>query len=112
MSCNSQSLSEHLKGRAKSDTDKVVLKSQATQTEKDIIEDKKDEEDYDYVYSNFISPAMLIKLVEQLEKTEDKKVENIYEEIIPMEKKIVRSNSLFFSISQGRREQMELHKFR
>ena len=54
---------------------------------------------------------MLIKLVEQHEKTEDEKVENIYEEIIPREKKIVRSNSMFFSISPGRREQMELHKF-
>ena len=54
---------------------------------------------------------MLIKLVEQHEKTEDEKVENIYEEIIPSEKKVGRSNSLFFSISQGRREQMELYKF-
>ena len=54
---------------------------------------------------------MLIKLVEQHEKTEDEKVENIYEEIIPREKKVGRSNSFFFSISQGRREQMELYKF-
>ena len=36
---------------------------------------------------------MLIKLVEQHEKTEDEKVENIYEEIIPREKKVGRSNS-------------------
>ena len=52
-----------------------------------------------------------MKLVDQLETTEEKKHDNIYEEIIPMEKKIVRSNSLFFSISPGRREQLQLHKF-
>jgi len=78
-------------------TNKVNLKSQATQTETDIIENIKDEDDNDYAYSNWISPPMLIKLVEQLELKEDKKVENVYEEIIPREKKIGRSNSLFLS---------------
>ena len=55
--------------------------------------------------SNWISPAMLIRLVEELEQRE--KDENIYEEIIPKARKIGRSKSLFSPLSQGRRE----HRF-
>ena len=53
---------------------------------------------------------MLIKLSEQLEEKEDEDA-NIYEEIIPQERKIGRSNSMFFSISQGRRDQLEMYRF-
>jgi len=81
-----------------------LLKSQATQTEAEIIEEVKDEDDYDYAYSNFMSPAMLIRLVEELEQREKEEVVNIYEEIIPKERKIGRSKSLLSPMSQSRRE--------
>jgi len=80
-------------------------KSQATQT--DIITSKPDE-DYDYVYSNWISPAMLIKLAEQLKvDDEDDNTDNVYEEIIPKERKVGRSNSLF---NQGRKEKLSVNR--
>ena len=50
---------------------------------------------------------MLITLVEKLERRKNEEVENIYEEIIPKERKIGRSKSLFFPMSQCRRE----HRF-
>ena len=53
---------------------------------------------------------MLIKLSEQLEfKNEEE--ENIYEEIIPKDRKIGRANSMFLSISEGRRKQLQMNKF-
>jgi hypothetical protein len=95
---------------------KVTNICQATQT--DMFENDKD---YDYVYrwailnnkshvlililSNHISPAILIKLSEQLEE------KNIYEEIISKDRKIGRANSLFSSISEGRRKQLQMNKF-
>ena len=51
-----------------------------------------------------MSPAMLIRLVEELEQREKEEVANIYEEIIPKARKIGRSKSLFSPMSQGRRE--------
>ena len=51
---------------------------------------------------------MLIKLSEQLE---EKNEENFYEEIIPRERKIGRANSLFLSISEGRRKQLQMNRF-
>ena len=72
-----------------------------------MLENDKDDENYDYVYrwailnnkshvlililSNHISPALLIKLSENLEETNENE-ENIYEEIIPQNRKIGRSN--------------------
>jgi len=91
--------------QCKNDT---LKKCQATQT--DISDELKEEKDYDYVYSNSISPAMLIKLSENLEENEEGD-ENIYEEIIPEDREMTRYNSLFLSISQGRREQLEMYRF-
>jgi len=87
------------------DKNDTLKKCQATQT--DITDELKEEKDYYYVYSNSISPAMLIRLSENLEKDE----ENIYEEIIPGDREMTRYNSLFLSISQGRREQLEMYRF-
>ena len=53
---------------------------------------------------------MLIKLSEQIEEKNEKE-ENIYEEIIPKDRKIGRVNSLFLSISEGRRKQLKMNKF-
>ena len=54
---------------------------------------------------------MLIKLSEQLEfKNEEE--ENIYEEIIPKDRKIGRANSMILSNSEGRRKQLQMNKFR
>jgi hypothetical protein len=53
---------------------------------------------------------MLIKLSEQLEEKNENE-ENIYEEIIPKDRKIGRANSLFSSISEGRRKQLQMNKF-
>ena len=50
---------------------------------------------------------MLIKLVEQLELKQDKKVENVYEEIIPSERKIDRSNSFFLSKRERMTEKVQ-----
>jgi hypothetical protein len=52
---------------------------------------------------------MLIKLSKQLEKTNDNE-ENIYEEIIPKDRKIGRGNSFFLSISDGRRKQLRMNR--
>jgi len=80
-----------------------VKKCQATQT--DILDEVIEEKEYDYVYSNFVTPAMLIKLSEEDEN------ENIYEEINHQDRKMPKHDSLFFSISQGRREQLEMYRF-
>ena len=54
---------------------------------------------------------MLIKLSEQLEfKNEEE--ENIYEEIIPKDRKIGRATSIILSNSEGRRKQLQMNKFR
>ena len=53
---------------------------------------------------------MLIKLSEQLEEKKENK-ENIYEEIIPRGSKTGRANSLFLSISEGRRKQLQMNRF-
>jgi len=66
-------------------------KSQATQT--DMVTNNNNE-DYDYVYSNWISPAMIIKLAEQLKDDGEEKTENVYEEIVPKERNLGRSKSL------------------
>ena len=55
------------------------------------------------INSNFISPALLIKLSEQLEN-KNKNEENIDEEIIPKDRQI---DSLF----EGRRKQLQMTKF-
>ena len=53
---------------------------------------------------------MLIKLSEQLEfKNEEE--ENIYEEIIPKDRKIGRATSMILSNSEGRRKQLQMNKF-
>jgi hypothetical protein len=52
---------------------------------------------------------MLIKLSEQLEKKNEEE-ENIYEEIIPKERKLGRANSMFLSISESRRKKLEMNK--
>jgi len=94
------------------DKKNTIQTSQYTQT--DIIEEERDEEVYDYVYSNFITPAMIIKLSDNVEEKEmedtniyedrDTEDTNIYEEIVPEEtKKMTNSNPLFLSISKGRR---------
>ena len=62
------------------------------------------------ICSNSISPAKLIKLSENLDENEEGD-ENIYEEIIPEDKEMTSYNSLFLSISQGRREQLEMYRF-
>ena len=53
---------------------------------------------------------MLIKLSEQLEKKNEGE-ENIYEEIIPKDRKLGRANSMFLSISECRRKMLEMNKF-
>ena len=53
---------------------------------------------------------MLIKLSEQLEKKNEEE-ENIYEEIIPQDRKIGRANSMYLSTSEGRRKQLQMNKF-
>ena len=63
-----------------------------------------------YILSNFISPALLIKLSEQLEKKNEGE-ENIYEEIIQKDTKLGRANSMFLSISECRRKMLEMNKF-
>ena len=62
------------------------------------------------ILSNLISPALLIKLSEQLEKKNEGE-ENIYEEIIPKDRKLGRANSMFLSISECRRKMLEMNKF-
>jgi len=66
-------------------------KSQATQTDK---VHNNNNEDYDYVYSNWISPAMIIKLAEQLQDDCEEDADNIYEEINPKERNVGPSNCL------------------
>jgi len=89
---------------------KVDLKNnkhQATQTD---IGTGTNIEDYDYVYSNWISPAMLIKLTGDLEDDdENDDTNNVYEEINVKETKIGRSNSLF---TQGQTEHIKLYRLR
>jgi hypothetical protein len=63
-----------------------------------------------FILSNHISPAMLIKLSGQLEEKNENE-ENIYEEIIPQNRRAGRANSLFFSISEGRRKQLQMNRF-
>ena len=63
-----------------------------------------------FILSHFISPAMLIKLSGQLEEKNENE-ENIYEEIIPKDRKIGRANSLFPSISEVRKKQLKMNKF-
>jgi len=70
---------------------RIYNKSQATQT--DIVTNNNNE-DYDYVYSNWISPAMIIKLAEQLKDDDEDTTDNVYEEIVPKERNLGRSNSL------------------
>ena len=53
---------------------------------------------------------MLIKLSEQLEEKNEEE-ENIYENIVPKDRKICRANSMFLSISECRRKQLEMNKF-
>ena len=53
---------------------------------------------------------MLIKLSEQLELKNEEE-ENIYEEKIPKDRKIGRANSMFLSISEGRKKQLQMNKF-
>ena len=53
---------------------------------------------------------MLIKMSEKLEEKNENE-ENIYEEIIPKNRKVGRSSSLFFSLSEGRRKQLLMNKF-
>merc|ERR1719233_2859370 len=45
-------------------------------------------------FSNWISPAMIIKLAEQLKDDGEEKTENVYEEIVPKERNLGRSKSL------------------
>ena len=53
---------------------------------------------------------MLIKLSKQHEKKNENE-ENIYQEIIPKNRKVGRSSSLFFSLSESRRKQLLMNKF-
>jgi len=77
-------------------------KSQSTQTD---LATNESHEDYDYVYSNWISPAMLIKIAEQFEvSNEPDNTDNIYEEICPKVGRVYRSNSLF---NHGSKEELE-----
>ena len=46
-------------------------------------------------FSNWISPAMIIKLAEQLKDDGEEKTENVYEEIVPKERNLGRSTSSF-----------------
>ena len=54
---------------------------------------------------------MLIQLSEQIEEKNEEE-ENIYEEIIPKDRKIGRANSMILSNSEGRRKQLQMNKFR
>jgi len=77
-----------------------ILRSKATQTETDKLENVCDEKDYDYVYSNFMSPAMIINA--------EKDDENLYEEIVPRDRKVGRSKSLLFPVWQRKRDQLDV----
>jgi len=65
------------------------------------------EDHYDYAYSSMMTPAMMIKMTgtDAIDRHDDEEAGNIYEEIIPPDKR------LFYSISKGRRENLELYKF-
>jgi len=65
------------------------------------------EDHYDYAYSSLLTPAMMIKMNggDSNQGQEEEEAANIYEEIIPPDKR------LFYSISKGRRENLELYKF-
>ena len=54
-----------------------------------------------------MTPAMMIKMAgtDAIDRHDDEEAGNIYEEIIPPDKR------LFYSISKGRRENLELYKF-
>jgi len=54
-----------------------------------------------------MTPAMMIKMTgtDAIDRHDDEEAGNIYEEIIPPDKR------LFYSISKGRRENLELYKF-
>ena len=58
--------------------------------------------------SSLLTPAMMIKMTagdSNQGREEEEEAGNIYEEIIPPDKR------LFYSISKGRRENLELYKF-
>ena len=52
-----------------------------------------------HIFSSHVTPAM------KNDQDEDNSVNNIYEEILPPDKR------LFYSISQGRRDNLEMYKF-
>lgn len=62
------------------------------------------EDHYDYAYSSMIPPSKLMNQSSYEEDTSGTE-NNIYEEIIPPDRR------LFYSISKGRRENLELYKF-
>jgi len=62
------------------------------------------EDHYDYAYSSMVPPSKLMNQSSYEEDTSGTE-NNIYEEIIPPDRR------LFYSISKGRRENLELYKF-
>jgi len=74
--------------------------SKATQTETGELDAVSDDKEYDYVYSNFVSPAVAIHTEGEIE-------ENMYEEIVPKNRKVRRSKSLIFPTRHRTRNQPE-----
>jgi len=87
----------------------ILEECQATHT--DILEEVTDEQEYDYVYSDLLNPAMTIKHCANLDE-KDKEDTNIYEEIVVgdrvLNKKMTHTHNRILISSE---EELEKYRF-